>query len=122
MSVRAVTLIDREAELAALRAARAAARGGAPQLVVVSGRRGLGEPCEVDVLGLLGSRTALLGEARWQSRPLNGRDLAQLQHKALRAPRPVDSPTFALWGRGGVAAEIRSERVLGFTPADMLGG
>ncbi len=81
-----------------------------------------GEPCEVDVLGLLGTRTALLGEARWQSRPLNGRDLARLQHKALRAPRPVDSPTFALWGRGGVAAEIRSERVLGFTPADMLGG
>src|SRR5438132_3795722 len=26
-----------------------------------------GEPCEVDVLGLRGSRTALLGEAKWQA-------------------------------------------------------
>jgi uncharacterized protein len=79
-----------------------------------------GEPCEVDVMGLLESRTALLGEARWQTRPLNTRDLAHLQRKALRAPRLIDLPTFALWGRGGVATEIRSERVVGFTPADML--
>lgn len=79
-----------------------------------------GEPCEIDVLGLRGTHAALFGEARWQARPLGARDLAQLQRKVARAPRPVELPVFALWGRGGVASEILSERVLGFEPKDMV--
>jgi hypothetical protein len=81
-----------------------------------------GEPCEIDVLGLLGTRAALFGEARWQARPLGMRDLAQLQRKVIRAPRPLELPTFALWGRGGVAPEVVSEHVLGYGPKDVLAG
>jgi len=38
----------------------------------------------------------------------------------LRVPRAIESPTFALWGRGGVEDAIRSDDVLGFDPQDML--
>jgi AAA+ ATPase superfamily predicted ATPase len=79
-----------------------------------------GEPCEVDVLGIRGTRSSLLGEARWQSRPLGARDLAQLQAKALRVPRAVRSPIFALWGRGGIEDAIRRKNVLGFDVHDVL--
>jgi len=79
-----------------------------------------GEPCEVDVLGLEGTRTVLLGEARWQARALGARDLAELQRKLARVPRPVKLPLFALWGRGGVDPDLRSPRVLCFEPRDVL--
>jgi hypothetical protein len=73
-----------------------------------------GEPCEVDVLGLLANRTHLLGEARWQQRTLDGRDLEALHRKATRVPQPIDAPIYALWGRGGVSPEVRRAGVLGF--------
>jgi len=73
-----------------------------------------GEPCEVDVLGLLANRTHLLGEARWQQRPLDGRDLAALRRKANRVPQPIDSAIYALWGRGGVTPDVGRAGALGF--------
>jgi uncharacterized protein len=73
-----------------------------------------GEPCEVDALGLLANRTHLLGEARWQQRPLGGRDLEALRRKATRVPQPIDAPIYALWGRGGVTPEVRRAVALGF--------
>jgi AAA+ ATPase superfamily predicted ATPase len=79
-----------------------------------------GEPCEMDVLGIRGTRSVLLGEARWQSRPLGARELAQLQAKVARVPRAVEPPIFALWGRGGVQDAIRSKNVLGFDTQDVL--
>lgn len=104
-------------------ARRLAARGELPpDLVIDRWWAASGEPCEIDVLGLRRARTVLLGEARWQARPLGARDLAQLQRKAVRAPGTVDLPIFALWGRGGVDDRIRSDDVLGFDPADMLAG
>ncbi len=104
-------------------ARRLVAAGELPgELVVGRWWANSGEPCEIDVLGLLGTRTLLAGEARWQTRPLGARDLARLQRKAVRAPRPVELPIFALWGRGGVEPRIRSEHVLGFDAADALGG
>lgn len=36
------------------------------------------------MLGLRGARTQLVGEARWQARPINLRDLHGLQMRALR--------------------------------------
>jgi hypothetical protein len=104
-------------------AIRMAARGELPRDLVI-GRwwAGSGEPCEIDVIGLRGAHTVLLGEARWQKRPLGASDLARLQRKAARSPRTVALPIFALWGRGGVEPGIRSKHVLGFSPADMLGG
>ncbi len=80
-----------------------------------------GEPCEIDALGLRRTQAVLFGEARWQSRPLDLHDLAQLQRKVSRVPRAVELPIFVLWGRGGVAQGIRSDRVLGFEPKDMIG-
>jgi hypothetical protein len=79
-----------------------------------------GEPCEVDVLGLRGSQTHLLGEARWQQRPLDGRDLEVLRRKVARVPQPTDAPIYALWGRDGVSADVRRAGGLGFDLQDML--
>ena len=102
-------------------ARRLAARGELPEDLVV-GRwwAARGEPCEVDVLGLRGARTALLGEARWQARPLGRRDLARLAGKLARVPRPVDKPLLLLWGRGGVEESVTRDGVLAFSARDML--
>jgi hypothetical protein len=108
-------------DLARSHARRLAVRGELPSdLVIDRWWAGSGEPCEVDVVGLRGARTVLLGEARWQARPLGARDLAQLRRKALRVPQAIESPIFALWSRGGVEGSIRSDDVLGFDPHDML--
>jgi hypothetical protein len=103
-------------------ARRLVERGALPDDLVV-GRwwATTGEPCEVDVLGLRGSRTQLLGEARWQQRPLDGRDLEALRRKAPRVPRAVEQPVYALWGRGGVNVEVTRAGALGFDPAAVLG-
>lgn len=102
-------------------AARLAARGYLPEDLLVGRWWAVrGEPCEVDVLGLRGSRTVLLGEARWQKAPLGRRELEQLRRKATRTPQPVPEPLYALWGRGGVQPAITGDQVLGFGPADVL--
>lgn len=110
-------------ETARAHARRLVARGELPEDLVV-GRwwARTGEPCEVDVLGLRGSRTMLLGEARWQSRPLGGRDLERLKRKTVRTPNPVDEPRYVLWSRGGVDETIKPADALTFTPAQMLDG
>ena len=76
--------------------------------------------CVMDVLGLRGTRTHLIGEARWQQQPLDSRDLEALRRKVSRVPRPVDTPVYALWGRGGVAPEVRAAGALGFSIEDVL--
>lgn len=108
-------------ETARAHARRLAARGELPEDLVV-GRwwAARGEPCEVDVLGLRGARTALLGEARWQARPLGRRDLAQLEGKLARVPRPLDKPLLLLWGRGGAEQGVIRDGVLAFSARDML--
>ena len=80
---------------------------------------GRGASLEVDVLGLRGSHTALLGEARWQSAPLGRRELEALRRKLPFVPSPVDEPTLVLWGRGGVAPEVRRAGALGFSIEDL---
>jgi AAA+ ATPase superfamily predicted ATPase len=108
-------------DVARAHARRLATRGELPSdLVIDRWWATSGEPCEVDVLGIRGTRSLLLGEARWQSRPLGARELAQLQAKASRVPRAVESPIFALWGRGGIDDAIRAKNVLGFDARDML--
>jgi AAA+ ATPase superfamily predicted ATPase len=107
-------------EAARAHARRLVARAELPENLVI-GRwwTTSGEPSEIDVLGLQGSRTVLLGEARWQGRPLGRRDLERLRRKAARAPSPVDEPLYALWSRGGVDDTVKAE-ALAFTPAQML--
>jgi len=74
----------------------------------------------VAVLGLRASRTLLLSEARWQQRPLDGRDLETLRRKATRVPEPADAPIYALWGRGGVGPEVLRAGALGFDVTAVL--
>ncbi|MBI2898552.1 MAG: hypothetical protein HYY17_00020 [Planctomycetes bacterium] len=108
-------------EAARAHARRLIARGELPSDLVV-GRwwAATGEPCEVDVLGLRGTRTALLGEARWQSAPLGPRDLDTLRSKLARAPRPTEDPKLVLWGRAGATREVRRGAALAFDAGDVL--
>ena len=79
-----------------------------------------GEPCQIDVLGLLGHRTVLAGEAKWQRQPLGAAVLDDLARKLRQAPNPVPQPGLLLWGRGGVRPEIQVGAVRGFGPTEML--
>jgi hypothetical protein len=110
-------------ETARAHARRLVERGELPSDLVV-GRwwSSSGEPCEVDVLGLLGTHTHLLGEARWQQRPLDRRDLEMLHRKVTRVPHPSEAPIYALWGRGGVDSDVRRAGGLGFDVEQMLEG
>jgi len=108
-------------DLARAHAQRLVARGELPEDLVVGRWWAVGgEPCEVDVLGLRGRRTALLGEARWQRAPLGRRDLEQLQRKAARVPGPLDGPVYALWGRAGVTDDVRRAGARGYDLEAML--
>jgi AAA+ ATPase superfamily predicted ATPase len=102
-------------------AVRLVQRGRLPRGLVI-GRwwTASGPPCEVDVLGLQGGRTALLGEARWQAKPLDIRDLMTLMAKVTRVPDPIPDPLYALWGRNGVDARARAAGVLGFDVQDVI--
>jgi len=108
-------------EAARAHAARLVARGDLPEDLVV-GRwwATSGEPCEVDVLGLRGPRTALLGEARWRAKPLGRWELRELMAKTGRVPEPVEEPIYALWGRGGVERSVRAVGALGFGLEDVI--
>ncbi|GAB3965109.1 hypothetical protein [Plantactinospora veratri] len=76
------------------------------------------------MLGLAGDDPVLVGEARWQSRPLTLRDLTDLRRRAghLPPPGPADL-TFGFWSRGGGDKTLAEHpEVRTFTPADMLAG
>ncbi len=107
-----------------------AARGHARRLVnkgdfpgdLVIGRwwATTGPPCEVDVLGLRGTKTQLMGEARWQKQPLTLRDLDILKDKLPRVPSPVAQPIFALWSREGIGREVVKAGARGFDIDELL--
>ena len=108
-------------EQARAHARRLVQRGELPaDLVVGRWWPGRGASVEIDVLGLRGSRTALLGEARWQSAPLGRRDLEALRRKVPFVPNPVDDPTLVLWGRGGVTPDVHRAGALGFSVHDVV--
>jgi hypothetical protein len=79
-----------------------------------------GPPCEVDVLGLQGNRTGLLGEAKWTPAPLDHRHLDALRRKLLHVPDPIDDPWLALWGRNGVDPTGRGPKILGYSATDVV--
>jgi uncharacterized protein len=80
-----------------------------------------GDQLEVDVLGLRGAESHLLGEARWQDRPLDVRALEELRRKITRVPRPSSEPIYALWGRNGVTQAVRDAGGVGFDAAAVIG-
>jgi AAA+ ATPase superfamily predicted ATPase len=107
-------------ELARSHAGRLVQEGALPEDLVV-GRwwAASGQPLEFDVLGLRGSRAMLVGEARWQGRPLGRRDVDALRVHASRLPHLADDPLLAFWSRGGV--DVAAENVLSFTLEEALG-
>jgi uncharacterized protein len=74
------------------------------------------------VLGLSGDSPALVGECRWQAKPLTQRDLADLKRRAAYLPPPAATGlTFALWSRGTADDSLAGQPdVRTFTPADIL--
>ena len=74
---------------------------------------------EVDVLGMIGDKTALLGECRWQTTPLTGRDLTELHRKIAYAPDPGDDLTLMFWTRSGTAERGFPAKV--FSADDVIG-
>jgi len=77
-----------------------------------------GPQAEIDVLGLVGRRTVMVGEAKWDRRPLHSREFAYLMERAKHAPDPVSDLVVAFWSRGGLSSQMHG--ALGFTPADMV--
>jgi hypothetical protein len=65
-----------------------------------------GAPVEIDVLGLVGKRARLAGEAKWSGRPLSERELARLSTKVVQLPNAGRDTRLALWGAAGVAQEM----------------
>jgi AAA+ ATPase superfamily predicted ATPase len=68
---------------------------------MVTGRWWRDETAEVDVLGMIGGQTALMGECRWQAGPLTARDLTELHRKAAYVPDPAGDLTLRFWTRSG---------------------
>jgi hypothetical protein len=79
-----------------------------------------GPQCEVDVLGLRGRHTALLGDARWQERALDARAVAELRAKLARVPSPAAEPLVALWARSGITRAAKDAGALGWSLSDVL--
>ena len=79
-----------------------------------------GQPAEIDVLGLQGRRTVLVGEAKWQAAPLDRRLFASLQAKLAAAPDPVPDVILATWSRRGASSELTELGVLSWTVDDIL--
>lgn len=91
-----------------------------PEAVVDEWWSTSGEQCQVDVLGMSGKRTTIIGEARWQQQPL-GRSVVNELGRSLRfVPEPVPDPWLLIWGRGGVRADVCVGKILGFGPDKML--
>lgn len=109
-------------DVARMHAQRLVAQGDLPENLVV-GRwwATSGEPCEIDVLGLEGRKSVLLGEAKWQPQPLGLPELERLRRKTERTPEPVDAPVFALWGRAGITDDARRSGARGFNLEAVLG-
>lgn len=102
-------------------AQRLVAAGTLPSDTVV-GRWWKDETVEIDVLGLAGDEPVLVGECRWQAKPLTQRDLSDLQRRAAHLSPPGQAGlTFAFWTRGGADETLaRHPDVRTFTPADIL--
>jgi uncharacterized protein len=98
-------------------AARLVRDGDFPRDMII-GRWWRDEIAEVDVLGMIGDQTALLGECRWQASPLTSRDLIDLQRKIAYIPDPGDDLTLMFWSRSGAAEQGFPARV--FSAADVI--
>ncbi len=76
---------------------------------------------ELDVVGMVGSRWHLVGEAKWTAR-FGRSDWTRFLQNLKAAGDRSRGAHLALWCRGGVAQEILAQRpeLRVFTPADMV--
>jgi AAA+ ATPase superfamily predicted ATPase len=109
-------------DLARDHARRLVARSDLPEMLIGRWWAARGEPCEIDVLGLEGSRTRLVGEARWQTRPLGRREVQTLLKKLSRTPSPHDDSLIGLWGRAGADPAVLGNEILSFDAAAIVDG
>ena len=102
-------------------AQRLVATGTLPE-DTITGRWWLDETVEIDVVGLSGEHPVLVGEARWQTRPLASRDLTELRRRAAHLPPPGPAGLiFAFWSRGGVEDTLLAHPdVRAFTADDLV--
>jgi hypothetical protein len=101
-------------------ARRLVSEGRLPADTII-GRWWRDEVAEIDVLGLSGDRVVLIGECRWQAKPVTERDLAELRAKAAALGNLGADTLFAFWARGGATPALHKHPdVLVFTAADLL--
>lgn len=88
----------------------------------IVGRWWRDETAEIDVCALLADgNPALIGECKWQAKPMSARDLSDLRRKAALIGDQHAAPIFALWARGGVEALAQAHAdVRSFTCDDLL--
>lgn len=107
-------------DVARAHARRLAWKGHVPADLVIGRWWSAGREHAVDVLGMQEGCSLLVGCARWGEGQLSGMDLVALHATLSHVPRPAARPLFALWGRQGVAADVRKS-ALGFDAAAALG-
>ena len=81
-----------------------------------------GQPCEVDVMGMVNSQVALVGEAKWHKQPIGDKELDHLKAKLPLLPGKPTSPQLALWGSNGVHDSVRQQGVMSFDAGDVVSG
>jgi uncharacterized protein len=77
---------------------------------------------EIDVLGLDGNRTALVGETCWSTRPIDAHDIASLPTKARQTPGYVEEPLVVLWSKTDVPPHVGRHDAVTFTADDVCRG
>jgi uncharacterized protein len=106
-------------ELARLHAVRSIANGQLREAVV--GRWWLDESVEIDVLGLNGANEAVLvGEAKWQDRPVTSAQVDRLRQSAVQRGQLADEVTYGIWARHGLADATKDPGIVAFTPQTMF--
>jgi uncharacterized protein len=106
-------------EIARLHAIRAVASGDLPEAII--GRWWLDETVEIDVLGLNSAKQAVLvGEAKWQERPVTSTQVERLRRAALQRGQLDDDITYGVWSRKGLAASTNDATLRVFTPDTMF--
>lgn len=103
-------------------ARRLVASGALPKDMLVGRwwRHDHGLDVEIDVLGIQGHQTTLIGGARWTSKPLPLAALTELERMVAHVPNPAQQLTYALWTRSGVDPAIVQRGARSFVVADIL--
>lgn len=79
-----------------------------------------GPQVEIDVLGLVGRRTVVVGEAKWSDRGVGLRELADLRRLSSLGPEPMIDVHLVRWSRGQVDPAARAVGLRVFSPGDMV--